>query len=408
MLIVVLKFAEVAARAGFVVFTTYSLILSEAGQFGLIVTVQGLASFAFGYERHVDIQRRLVGEPEAVFDQAVNRALSLFAVNYILITPIFLVALLITAKIGYGLLGLCVIIAVAEQVMNQAYQISMVNKRYLPFLFIATAKNILILGVVFFSVVVFKQPISLEYVIFTWAGVAGVSVVLIAIVWLFIKQPAPAAERLGIGAILFSQYKASRHHFLLGMAAILTLQFDRLTIGALLPLETVGIYFRHILLLSLVYQVFNIAFFNRIVPKIFLMGKTETVAVLSAAVAREYKRVLVFVAVISVLGLAVHWATNYQIAERFSLRPEYFFGLLLASTLRMRADFNSLIFNSRMQEKTVLKLQLMAFFAGAVLMVILTVFFGIVGTIVASIISSGLYLVLSQRALVPLSKKDKR
>ncbi len=95
MLVVLLKFAEVGTRAIFVVGTSYLLPLDQAGQFGLIVTLQGLASFAFGYERHTDIQRRVVGAEPWTFDRAVGQALRLFATNYLVVSPIYAALLLI-------------------------------------------------------------------------------------------------------------------------------------------------------------------------------------------------------------------------------------------------------------------------------------------------------------------------
>ena len=405
--IIFLKFIETGTRAVFVVLTTYTLSLSEAGQFSLVVTMQGLASFAFGYERHVDIQRKMVGEPYPAFNHAVGDALTLFLVNYIFLIPLYIIILIFTAKISMGLIWLCIIIAIAEQLMNQAYQMSMVNARYLPFLLIATIKNIFILSLILGNIFFLSNPLSLELVLQIWAVVSAIIVVLSAFIWYIRSSKTTHIPDEGnLSDRLRSQYKASRTHFLLGLTAILTLQIDRLTIGLLLPLETVGIYFRHILVLSLVYQVFNIAFFNRIVPKVFLQAKTETITVLRKLVSKEYISVLVFVALIMAAGLGLHWVTNSTIADRFSLNPYYFIGLLLAATLRMRADFNALIFNARMRESTVLKLQLVAFFVGALLMIILTGVSGIPGTIASLIIASMLYLVLTQYALKPLAHEE--
>lgn len=393
-------------RAAFVVLTTYSLALSEAGQFGLIVTIQGLASFAFGYERHVDIQRRMVGEAESVFDQAVSRALSLFSVNYFVILPFFLLALITTVKIGFSLVALCAAIAISEQLMNQAYLMSMVNRRYLAFLFIATGKNILISGMVLSSLL-FIGPLKLELVLSIWAGISTVAVVLSAFFWTRRKSHTKNSDGQTVLGSLRHQYKASRTHFLLGLVAILILQFDRLVVGAILPLETVGIYFRHVLLLSLVYQVFNIAFYNRIVPRVYLLAKTGTVQKLKSIVNREYFYVVLFVAFIIIVGLVLLWITGSTLTKRYSLNPLFFAGLLLASILRMRADFNGMIFNARMQEKTILKLQLLVFGTSAVLMIVFTAIFGIPGTIGASITASALYLGLTQLALQPMIENDK-
>ncbi len=398
MLIILVKFIEVGTRALFVVLTTYSLVLAEAGQFGLIVTIQGLTSFAFGYERYIDIQRKMVGEPEPIFDRAVARAIVLFAVNGVVLTPVYLVVLATFAQIDFYLLMFCAVIAFSEQLMNLAYQMAMVNRRYRVFLFIATGKNIVILGMMLASLY-YKGGINLGGVLSIWAGVSIVAMVLLAISWFTTRLPAADNDGQGLRESLLQQYKASRTHFLLGLMAILTLQFDRLAVGANLPLETVGIYFRHILLLSLVYQIFNIAFFNRIIPIIYLRAKTQGISVLKSIVAREYLMVLVFVAFLGAGGVILHWATGYTLAERYSLNFAYFTGLLLASILRMRADFNALIFNARMREKTLLKIQVTVFCAGAILMIILTRSFGIPGTIGASIAVSALYLGLTHFTL---------
>lgn len=398
MLVVLLKFAEVGTRAIFVVGTTYLLPLAEAGQFGLVVTLQGLASFAFGYERHTDIQRRMVGAEPALFDRAVSQAMRLFAVNYLWLTPFYIAALILVAHLPVWLTLLAVAIAIAEQLMNQGYQMSMVNRRYLPFLFLAVAKNIGILLGVGLALWQGGGQSGLEIVLITWAGWSVLAMALGGIFWAFIRQsvghPGPAFAQ-----ILTSQIRASKHHFLLGLVAILTLQVDRLVIGTLMPLEQVGVYFRHILMVSMIYQVFNIAFHNRVLPRVFQMARTERLSTLRPIVAREYLRVLGFIAFVIAAGVAVHLMTGGAFAERYALVPAFFAGLLVVSTVRMRADLNGLVLNALHREATIFRLQLTSFALTFPVLVALTWAYGIPGAIAAGALGSLIYLVLTTRTL---------
>ncbi|MEC8667563.1 MAG: hypothetical protein VXY45_06960 [Pseudomonadota bacterium] len=399
MLVVLLKFAEVGTRAIFVVGTSYLLPLDQAGQFGLIVTLQGLASFAFGYERHTDIQRRVVGAEPSAFDRAVGQALRLFAANYLVVSPIYAALLLILMGLSPWLICLAIVVAVAEQLMNQAYLMAMVNPRYRPLMGLAVVKNTAILAVLAWLMLADPARLGLGDVLVTWAAASVGTVAVAALIWIRLRHPHPDPGP-GLRESLSAQYRASWHHFLLGLVAILALQIDRLVIGAVMPLDQVGVYFRHILMVSMIYQVFNIAFLNRVLPAVFALAKRAPLSDLQAIAQREYLRVLVFVGALALAGLALHLVTGDALADRFSLVPAYFAGLLVMSCVRMRADFNGLILNALHQEAAIFRLQLISFTLNFPVLVGLTWALGIPGTIASGITGAALYLALTLRTLI--------
>ena len=65
--VVFFKFIETALRSLSILLATYALDTYSAGLFALILTFQGFASFVFGFERHIDIQRRNVAETDVLF-----------------------------------------------------------------------------------------------------------------------------------------------------------------------------------------------------------------------------------------------------------------------------------------------------------------------------------------------------
>ncbi|MEP5731173.1 MAG: hypothetical protein ABJL67_17600 [Sulfitobacter sp.] len=393
-LIALLKFGEVGSRAAFVVLTSYGLALAEAGLFGLLVTLQGLASFAYGYERHTDIQRRVVGQSDVEFDLTVLRAAKLWGVNYLWVSPLYLGVLWALGGGDLRLLALALVIAIAEQLMNSAYQMSLVNRRYFAFMGIAVAKNVGILITVLWALFMSGAVLSLDLVLSVWAGWSVAATAIAAGLWWrrVLADHNPAAE-------FRAQYRASWTHFLLGLIAILMLQIDRLVIGSAMPLDQVGVYFRHVLLVSLIYQVFNILFYNRILPRVFGRVKTDPFGMAKDIVSREFQRVLIFVAMVFVLGAGVHLASGGWIANHYSLHPIYFVGLLMITVVRMRADCNALLFNALHLEKTIFRLQLISFGITLPLLIGLTFWIGIPGTIFSGFFGALIYFILTSHAL---------
>ncbi len=392
--LVVVKLIDVAARAGFVLIATYGLHIEQAGQFGLIVTLVGLFAFAFNFERHIDIQRRTAGEHHTMFDRAVTSAVGFFAFNWALMVPIFMLAVVLLAHVGWGLVGLAVIVVVAEHLSNQAYQYALISPRYYRLLLVVAAKNIVLLGLVLYAALFGRDLLDLTNVLTVWAVGGVVCTGALAVMWTRFRDAEPRTAPFRFSIDILGQHKASATHFALGLVAILILQYDRLAVGALMPLDQVGLYFRHTLLVALAYQAFNVISFNRITPSIYAEAKTQDAAHLHRRVMREYLKTLAGTPLLLAAAWLANVVTDGVYAEQFQLSFLLMAIMLAGFMLRAAADFHALVLNARHRERDVLRQQLIAFLVGAVLLGVLTWRFGVYGAASATVATSALYLIL--------------
>ncbi|HEY0625301.1 MAG TPA: hypothetical protein VGD10_01065 [Allosphingosinicella sp.] len=406
MFLIIAKLIEVLARAGFTVAATFALPVEGAGRFGIIVTLVGLFAFGIGWERYIDLQRRLVGAEPQVFDRAVLHASRLWGFNYLVMLPLFLLLTGLWAEIEPWPLLLCVLILVSEHLSNQIYNLAVVEHRYRPLVGWIAARNLLLLPLIAYPVLLAPQNATLDYILGAWAAVSAVSSLLILPLWLACLDRRLPDAPLPTATGIFAQHRASLSHFGLGLLAILSLQVDRLAVGSLLPLEEVGIYFRHVLLVSFAYQFFNIASYNRNVPLIFGRARTHDVADAQRIVRVEQVKVLLAVAA----GFALLWlldrATGGMWTSRFSIRFDLA-GLLVAGALiRIMADYCALILNSRMRETWVFRRQVAALGLGSVLLVGLTLAFGMFGAAAAMLATSSLYYLLNRQGVARLLRES--
>ena len=397
--LVVVKMVDVAARAGFVLTATYGLAIAQAGQFGLIATLVGLFAFAFNFERQVDIQRRSAGEPHPVFDRHVTQALKFFAFNWAVMVPVFVLAVALWAQVGWPILMLAVIVVVAEHLSNQAYQYALINQRYYPMLLIVAAKNGLLAAVVLYRALFARDGFDIAFVMQLWAVGAVLCTIGLGLLFHRLRDAAPKPQPFDFDRDILGQHRASMTHFMIGLIAILILQFDRLAVGGLMSLEQTGSYFRHTLLVAFAYQAFNIASFNRITPAIFAAAKVETVGQLTARVTREYLKTLIGVPLLLAAAWGLDRITGGVWSDRFDLSLLLMGLLLLGFMLRAAADFPALIMNGRHEERFVLRRQVIAFVVGGVLLIGLTWRFGVWGAAWASIATNGLYAALNWQVL---------
>lgn len=397
--LVVVKLIDVGARAGFILTATYGLAIAQAGQFGLIATLVGLFAFAFNFERQVDIQRRSAGEPHPVFDRYVVQALKFFAFNWALMVPLFVLAVALWAEPGWWILGLGVIVVVGEHLSNQAYQYALINHRYYPMLVVVAAKNSLLALIVLYRALFARDGFDLLFVMELWAVGSVVCTVGLGVMFARLNASLPKATPFHFGNDILGQHRASLTHFLIGLIAILILQFDRLAVGGLMSFEATGLYFRHTLLVSFAYQAFNIASFNRITPAIFTEAKREGIPFLRRRVLREYLKTLVGVPLLLLCAWAADAVTQGVWSARFELSLALMALLCFGFMLRALADFPALIMNGRHEERYVLRRQVAAFVVGAALLILLTWRFGVWGAAFASVATNGLYAVLNWQVL---------
>lgn len=401
--LIVVKLLDVAARAGFILAATYALPISQAGQFGLLTTLVGLFAFGFNFERHIDIQRRTAGQPYEVFDRYVSSALGFFAFNWVLMVPLFIGAIVLLAQVSPELIAFVVVIVIGEHLSNQAYFFALISPRYYPLLLLVAGKNVVMVGVVLYQALLSGTGLDLGFVLSLWAAGAVLCTAALALMWLRIRIAAPRERPFHFAVDILGQHRASGVHFMLGLIALLILQYDRLAVGALMPLDQVGLYFRHTVLVSLAYQMFNVVSFNRITPAIFAAAHTQDVARLRGRVMREYGKTLIGAPLLlGGLWLADTLSDGIY-AERFQISLLLIAIMLGGFVLRAAADFNALILNALHREREVLRYQAMAFAVGAVVLAILTWKFGVYGAATALVITSGLYLILIAARVFRLS-----
>ncbi len=405
MLLVATKMIELLARAAFTVGMIFMLPIAAAGQFGLLVTLIGLFAFAFGWERHIDVQRRLVGADSSVFDQAVSDMTRLWLINYLWMLPLFALILLNYAGISPYLAVLVLIVAISEQVGNVAYNVSVVERRYHLLVVCVAAKNLLLFVLSVALIFLFPCQLSLRLILECWAGISLVATLGIATIWWARhKRPQDLVPDVALKGV-WTQHRASLTHFFTGLLAVLVLQIDRLTVGALVPLDQAGIYFRHVTLIAFAYQFFSVASYNRCMPEILMLARDESVS----AAQRRIRRELMLVAALMVAGFAGAVGLDFLTAHRFTMKWHIAISLLaimlVVAQIRIVADFQTLILNARMQEKRVLLNQALSFGVGLVLLTTFTLNFGIYGTATATLVGAILYLTLNLAAVRMLHRQ---
>ncbi|MDM7980532.1 MAG: hypothetical protein QUV71_09360 [Rhizobium sp.] len=404
MIIVILKLLEIGTRAIFIVLATYALDLSQAGLFGFLVTLQGLASFAFGYERYIDIQRRLAGEPAGRIDQQVRKTFFFFCANYLGMLPVFAIGLVLSSTMSPMIILLLCVIAVAEQLMNQGYFLTILDRRYVGMLVVSSAKNVFLLAALVALFVAAPHKAQVETILSLWAATLVVSAALLLVVWR-VKRRTDVPPLSVSGRDILDQYKHSRTHFLVGLVAVVVLQFDRIAVGSLLPFDQAGIYFRHVMVVGLVYQVFGIFSANAITLNVYRRAKEGSFEEASREARRFYP--LMILALVAMLAVFLAgWTFLGSYGAHYHLNAVYFVALFAAASLRIRADLNLILFNAFRREKTILKLQLASFGVSAIMLIGLTRIYGISGTIAAGLIGAIFYLSISTVAIRRLRRQQ--
>lgn len=394
MLLVVLKLGETLARALFLFICIYSLEKEQSGQFGIIITLTGLFAFAFGYERHIDIQRKYADSPNALFDSIVASSFKIYALNYLLMIPLYVVCVVHLGQLSIDIAIVCVVIVVSEHISNKTYNLSLVNSRYRTFLVLTVTKYLFNLVTLAYWVFWGEETLNVHNVLTLWASTSIVCSVMILVIWWRINLA--ETREIGVWEEIKSQYKHSFSHFMIGLLAILSLQLDRIIASSMLPLEDVGLYFRHVTLIAYIYQFYSIASFNRILPVVYGNAQRETAKVLKSRVRREYIKVVAMALSMLACLFVVYYSPLQFLYDKFELQIELLCILLTTFVIRAAADFNGLIYNAKRREKSVLLFQFLALMGGVVAFIVLTSRYGMLGTVISSLISACIYLSLTE------------
>ena len=395
MLIAATKLADIAARSLFVLLVLYALPVRSTGQFGLALTLIGFFAFLSGFERYVDLQRRVVGISNRQADELIVSTVRFCALNYVLWLPVLFAMLVLWVQLSITSALLCLVVAMGEQLSNEVYRIALIVPRHRPVLFAVLAKNVLTLAAVVSLLVYRPTAFDVEIVLAVWATTSFLGLLTVGAgftkTWAF-ESFATAG---GAGLSQRNQYRSSRTHFMVGLVAMAALQADRVVVGALLSLEQSGLYFRHMLLASFAYQIFNVASYNRIARIVYGHIAAGRPWLAKGAIRRELKMLVPLAALLVGVFYAVDQAGVGSVKTLQSINPHYLAILTLGYLIRAFADFNALQLNAVYSEHHVFIAQACAVSLAVVVNVVLTKHFGIAGTVVTLVLGSTAYLIAS-------------
>jgi O-antigen/teichoic acid export membrane protein len=242
-----------------------------------------------------------------------------------------------------------------------------------------------------------ERALQLHDVIELWAITSLICSLLIIALWWLINDAEKDFDSSSLWQKIKLQFKLSYSHFMIGLFAILSLQLDRIMAASLLPLEQVGLYFRHVTLVAFIYQFFNIASFNRLLPSVYANAKKESVAILKGRISREYIKVVVFSFAMYGAFLIAYISPLQVFYSKFELQVELLGILLVTFLIRAAADFNGLVYNAKHKEKSLLKYQIIAMVVGVCAFVAFTTQMGMTGTVIAGMFGASTYLILTER-----------
>ncbi len=391
------KLFETVARGVFVLTCTYRLPLVDAGQFGLGVTLIGLAAFLLAYERQIDVQRAVAGHEPAVIRQRLSDTLRFFAAHFAWLLP--LLAWTLWQGFGWGPMQvtLAIVIIVSEHVSNQSYQATLVSPRNYPLQAVAAVRHGVLAAGALLLTALAPERFTIDNILGWWAAVSLLALPVASWVWaVVLRLPASASARKRQG--ITQQYHASRLHFMVGVVAVAALQADRVVVGAALAPADIGTYFRNVMLAGLALQVFSIVSFGRVAPTVYAMARQQDMEGVRQRVRREYTWFAVVTLVLLGLALAVNMMAGYP-ASRLGVSGIFLSVLILGVLLRAAADYTGLLLLASGADRAVFQNQLMAVLAGISMLILLAYQFGLPGAIAGALPTSLAYLGLNALAL---------
>lgn len=380
-----IKLAEFGARSLLMLLCIYLLPASEAALFGSMMLFVGLFGFAVGFERYVDLQRRMPAMSDLDSRGAIASFAKLIAVGYVaLIPPLYLFLVhLCGATRDQALLA--VLVAVVEHASQECYRIVLVTHRHRTLLVGSTLKTIAVLLAVIAGGFVRREPLSIDAVLAWWAAIGCVWLVPTLLGIRPMLRSGRAGEIVGIR----SQLSRSRRHFAICLVALLAVQADRLVAIRLLGAEDLAQYFRAVMTAGAVYQVLTFASFNRVAGDVYLglqRGAWQ-------AVRRTFRRermsyVIAVVMVLLCLELVRRWSGMPWLQG--ALPPLPAVALAFAAVLlRGISDFESMVLNHAHRESRVLFANAVAATVSVAAALSMGTAFGLEGLLAGAVAGSG-------------------
>ena len=406
MRLAILKFMDMAFRSLFLLLPLYFLSAEKSGQFGLIVTIVAFYCFFCGFERYLDLQRKLVGKTTEESERDILGVIRFYALNLLFLSPVLIVVLLFWVKLSYFQVSLILVIVVGEHFANEIYRLSLIVGYLRPWFLMVVVKNFILLSAVVVIAIVDVQSISLDAILIAWAIVSTAFVSISAIRYrlrvrnLDLQKLSPWIEDMR------AQFLKSATHFWIGLTALLTLQGDRLIVGGLLSLEQTGIYYRHVVIATVAYQAVSIISHNRILFRVYEGIRLGDFASVRKTIFTE-RLLLVVTGLLVVIAISMlNLEHDYGIKALQTFMPYVLAGLIAALIVRALADYNAILLNAAHREKDIFVCQSISLLLAATFNLFLILKYSLPGTVISVLLGAFIYLVTTsfyvrKRAIIP-------
>lgn len=366
-----------------------------------------VSAFLVGYERHLDVQRKFAGKHPQVLDSAICRLLPFFFLQYSFFLPIIGIIWFFSYDVVNVFTLLVVGIVITEHLSNFTYHMAVVDSRYTNLILITVMKNLMFTACLVYIEFFTSLGLDFESVLITWSIISLLSFLVIIFVWLSIRDK-NINIRLFEKSFLVQQYKVSFYHFCIGLLALGTIQLDRIIVSAVLPFDEIGLFFRHVLVISFGYQFFNIAIFNRVLPTVFRHSRSVELSLIRKQLIPEYLKVFFFALLVALSLIVAEQSALKELFQKFELSSYWCSILLLGFMIRAYADFSGLLYNAHNCEKYLLQVQLLSLLISLPLFILFTLQFGVVGTLFSSVINATVYFLLLELRMGIVKTENKR
>jgi O-antigen/teichoic acid export membrane protein len=391
------KLAEIFGRSLFAISCIYLLPQKSSGQFAVITTLIAFFVFFSGFERYASLQRELVKKKDGVTDLLISSAFRFFCFNYLIFIPIISILLIYWAHLTVYLTILCIIIAISEHIANEFYRITLVSSQHTNIIIMSAIKNFALLFIIFF-IKIKSLDLDLIFILEAWAGLSLLSL-LMSVIFnsTNIRQ---FYKLLPIKPTILNQYKLSLTHFKIGILGMLTLQVDRLIISGLLSLEETSLYFQHMMISILAYQVLGIISFNRVMPEVYKNILISNHIRANYLIKKEKVVYILFSLSLIIAAIILKTSTstlNFEPARNINLI--FLIILIMSYLIRGIADFNVMTLNGLHEEKKVYSALKFTVVISIFFMIIMTLLLGIKGLVAAFFIGSCIYFIITTKLL---------
>ena len=217
-----------------------------AGELGIVISTAGFLAMIISFERYVSLQ---IGSSKS---SSINQKVLSSAIASILMVFMFVSSFLVSLNyflefFTYPILLLLLLISLVESLLNLGYNLALVDIYFYSAVKFSAVKNIFYLISVFFFYFL-QHEISVFNVLVVWFIIS-----LITLHLLMNRYKLKISNFFKLSSLKHNLYLSSSH-FIIGLIAYLSVIVDKYVCSFYFSEYNLGIYYRHISLMSLMLQ----------------------------------------------------------------------------------------------------------------------------------------------------------